>query len=402
MQADADGGRVTGTARGLIALAGLRPLWERALADADGALDVALATRLGGARTDTARGARTDTVRGARALTGTVRVARALTVRPRGWPLALGIAAGGQLDVDGARLSSPGLDLSTDGARAHVSGEVRVDADVPARSRVALAATGHLDADALASRLRLAALASASGAVAVDARVTGEVRAPVATGEARFDALELVPAAAGWPRLRVSGAVTASGHELRTRGLRVETVGAGAVTVGRADAPASVAIASWSPPRLGRVDVPIEGDGLRVGDAKMGLEIGALDLRLRLTGDATGELLLAGDVGIARARYDPKPAKGPPSSRAWYAGLPPHLTLDLTLRAPAGALVVGVSRVPNLSVGFDCHLRASARAGTLTGGLRGGTPYSRLALSAYHLFVERGAVDIRSCRPFRE
>jgi len=376
------GAAVTGEAHGTLALDGLRPLWEQRLAEADGALDVAFSS--------TARAP----------LTGAVTVARALRVRPRGWPLALDVAPGGRVVVDGARLRTAGLDLSTDGARARVSGEARVDTEDLARSRVDLTATGRLDAAAAARRLRLPALASAAGAVAVAARITGEARAPVATGEARFEALEITPV--GWSPLRATGAVEANARGLSTRALRVETVGAGALTLGGDGAPAFVDVTSWSPLQLGRVDVPIDGRGLHVGSAASDLEVGALDLRLRLTGDGARGLLLAGEIGVARARYDPKPAKGKPASRAWYAGLPPHLTIDLTLRGPPGAVVVGVRHVPDVSVGFDCRVRANARAGSMSGGLRGSGAYSRVALSLYHLFVEHGSVDVRGCHPFKE
>ncbi len=380
--ADAAGAAVTGQAHGTLALDGLRPLWKQRLAEADGALDVAFSS--------TARAP----------LTGAVTVARTLHVRPRGWPLALDVAPGGRVDVDGSRLRTAGLDVSTDGARARLSGEVRVDADDPGRSRVDLAATGRLDAAAVARRLRAPALASASGAVTVDARVTGEARAPVATGEARFESLEVTPV--GWSPLRATGVIDVNRRGLSTRALRVETVGAGALTIGRDGAPASVDIASWSPLELGRVDVPIDGRGLHVGSAQSALEVGALDLQLQLTGDATRGLLLAGELGVARARYDPKPAKGKPSSRAWYEGLPPRLTIDLTLRGPPDAVVVGVPHLPDVSVGFECHVRADAHAGSLTGGLRGTGAYSRFALSLYHVFVEHGAADVRGCHPFSQ
>ncbi|HEX4404338.1 MAG TPA: hypothetical protein VH560_05895, partial [Polyangia bacterium] len=141
---------------------------------------------------------------------------------------------------------------------------------------------------------------------------------------------------------------------------------------------------------------------LHIGSAQSALEVGALDLRLRLTGDAKRGLLLAGDIGVARARYEPKPAKGKPSARAWYEGLPPRLTIDLTLRGPPDAVVVGVRHLPDVSVGFECHVRANARAGSMTGALRGDGAYSRFALSLYHVFVEHGAADVRGCHPFNQ
>src|SRR6185503_20122999 len=107
----------------------------------------------------------------------------------------------------------------------------------------------------------------------------------------------------------------------------VRTGGAGTVTVGASDRPAIVEIVSWSPLALGQVDVPVAGRGLHVGDARTSLEIGRLDLALRVSGAPAQALVVAGDVGVANARLESgrgAPSKpGPP--RPWYESLPPHL-----------------------------------------------------------------------------
>ncbi|HVU50548.1 MAG TPA: hypothetical protein VHL80_07660, partial [Polyangia bacterium] len=83
LNAQGAGSDVEGTVRGRLELAGLRPLWKSDLAEADGALglDVASSPR--------------------RSVTGTISVARVLTLRPLGWPLAVGVAEGGRVQVDG-------------------------------------------------------------------------------------------------------------------------------------------------------------------------------------------------------------------------------------------------------------------------------------------------------------
>jgi hypothetical protein len=384
LRGETSGEEVRATARGRVELAGLRPLWRRALADADGALTLDLATAPGAP------------------LTGTLAVARALALQPLGWPLALGVAEGGRLDVDGAHVHAPGLALTTAGERVDLAGDVWVDLEAPERSRVALTAKARLDAGALVRQARVPALASAAGTITLDARATGELRAPEATGTARLDAVELHPAAAAWPAVRVNGAIEANGRGFRAHGLRVETIGAaiatGALTVGADDAPASVDVGAWWPLRVSRLDVPLVARGLRVGTTTSSFAVRALDLRLRLAGDPARELVLSGDVGVEGARFDPfggkKSAGGP--SRAWYAALPPRLTLDLTLHGPDDAVVVAVPVLPDVDLGFRCHVGGSARGGTIAGQLHGRGLYSRFMLA---LFAPAGA---RQCRVLKE
>ena len=269
-------------------------------------------------------------------------------------------------------------------ARAHGQGPPRRGraraAGAPARAR--LERSGH---DRRSTRARRARRAR-----------------PSRTGTARLDGVELRPRAAAWPTLRVSGVVEASGHAVSTRALRVEATGdlvQGAVTMGDAGAPATVDLGAAWPLRIARIDAPVVGRGLRVGDAKSPFEIGALDLRLRLAGDPARELVLSGDVGVARARVDPfagkKKSKSGPA-RPWFEALPPRLTLDLMVHGPDDALVVDVPVLPDIDLGFRCHVAGSARGGTISGELRGRGGYSRLMLS---LFGPKGA---RECRVLKE
>jgi hypothetical protein len=242
-------------------------------------------------------------------------------------------------------------------------------------------------------------LTSASGTATFDARAEGEAGAPALSGQVRFAAVAVRPALPGWPPLRLDGTVEASGHTLRTRGLRVETNPVGVLTIGAPQAPAAVELLSIDPPRLGRVDVPVAGRGLHFGDASTVMEVRSLDVALHLTGD-TRALALSGDVGIGQARVDPgrgkKGAPGP--SKPWYESLPPRLTLDLTLHGGDGAISIAVPG-PDVSLGFSCRVNASTRGATLSGRLHGSTVYSRMALALYDWVKPQ---DVRACRVLKE
>jgi hypothetical protein len=387
-EVDFDGTRrgtsIRAAVRGHVELAGLRPVWSPALTNADGTIDVDL------------RGGIDYTNPRLDDLAGTVQISRALRVQPRNARLILQAEPGGRILVDGPRFSTEGLAVTTPGARAELRGEVRIDVDDPARSPVALQASGQLDAGALARRISIPLLASAAGDATFAVRARGEASAPSIDGQARFDGVELRPARAGWPTVRLDGSIEARGHTVSTRGLRVVTNPGGTLTIGGANGPASVEILSLQPPQLGRVEVPVTARGLRIGGPSSSLEIGALDLSVRLEGDDHA-LTLRGDVGIARARFDPrgrKPAKAGPS-RPWFESLPPHLTLDLTLHGVGDAVSIKIPMLPDVSLAFACHVDATHQGARLSGRLHGDGLYSRMAVTVYDWFKSE---DVRACR----
>jgi len=335
-------------------------------------------------------------------VTGNLHVARALTVRSSRWPAPIGIEPGGQIDLDGNAVTVSGLTLVTPGLRAGLGGRATFDLQDLERTRLALTMAAELDAAAFPVRLPAGVLAR--GKAAIDAQVSGTLGAtpgPRIDGQARLEGLtvQLSPTT---PAARASGVVEAHGDTLRTDTLQVDIAGVGAVTIGRAGAPASAELASLSPFRLGRVDVPFVGQDLRIGGPSSKLYFPDLDANLRLSGDGRSDLRIAGAVTVAGGSYDSsrggkkQAAPGKPrASGAWYRALPPHLTLDLDLRGIDKGIRVAVPVLPDVSVDFRCHLLATNRGATWSGHLRGASTYARAAVAVADWFSDN---DLRKCQ----
>ncbi len=365
-------------------------LWPRMLKSAAGALDVdltivpVLLPRPGRPR-----------------LTGSVRVARPLTLQTARWPAPFSVPAGGRIDIDGDALTVTALSLVTPGLRGGVAGRATLDTDDLARTRLALTLAAELDAGRFP--VRLPAGVVASGRAAIDARIGGTLGGepgPHLDGGARLENLtvQLTPAT---PVARANGRVEAQGDSLRTDGLRVDIAGVGAVTIGSAGAPASAEVASLSPFRMGRIDVPFAGQDLQIGQPSSQLYIPDLDTTLRLTGDGRGDLKIAGQVAIAGGSYDSSRGGGkqgpskPRVSGPWYHALPPRLTLDLDLRGMNKGMRVAVPVLPDVTIDFHCHLVASNHGATWTGRLHGATTYARAAVAVADWFSDS---DLRKCQ----
>jgi len=394
----ARGGDARGHLSGQIDLAAWPALWSRYFQRVAGtaAVDLTVVPAVGRPR-----------------VSGRLRIARDFVLRTPRWPAPITLPAGGAFDFDGAALSSPGLSIDTPGLHGKVAGRATLDPGGVGRSKlagpVALALTLSAELDAARFPIRLPGHASLSGRLVVDAKVTGtlggatdDASGPRIDGQARFEELVLRPPA-GFPALRARGVIEAHGATLRTSGLVVDVAGVGAIDVGRPSAPAQAELASLSPLRIGRVDVPFSGQHLVVGGPTSALEIPDLDADVRLTGDARGELKLSGEIAVAGGSYDSSRGRAthaakPTKTRAtggWYRILPPHLTLDLLLHGPRKAVRVAVPVLPDVNLDFQCHLVATNRGATLGGRLRGDGLYARAAVAIYDWLTPG---DLRRCQ----
>ena len=340
-------------------------------------------------------------------LSGNVRIGQALVLRTARWPEPVTVDGGGRLELDGEALALDGLTITTPGLRGTVGGHATLDRDDLERTRLALALQAELDAAHFP--VHLPAGVSVGGRATIDAQIGGTVGAapgPRIDGNAHLDGLtvQLSPTT---PAARASGLVEAHGDTLRTEALRVEIGSVGSVAIGRPGKPATAELASLSPFRLGKVDVPFAGSGLKIGQPTSPLYIPELDTDLRLTGDGRSELTVSGVVAVAGGSYDSsrggsKKKASPSASSAkprasgpWYQALPPHLTLDLELRGSNKGLSVAVPVLPDVTVDFQCHLLATSHGVKWTGRLRGDGAYARTALAFADWFTDS---DLRRCQ----
>jgi hypothetical protein len=317
---------------------------------------------------------------------------------PAPWA-ALNVSASGEVTASVAEPSPPevrgSLHLDSTAGALQVNGHVEGAA-------LALALNGQLDAAALAAPLRR--IGRPNGRVDVAAKISGTIAEPAVEGELRVDA-KLRPVRRSLPELHVAGRVKAHGQTLSTRDLRVDVANLGTFTVGRLDQPASVEIGPLWPPGPWRVDVPLAAHRLAFKQPTSAISIDGLDVDLRLQGQTGGDLFLRGEVDLTHAAYnlsgpaaklppEPKPAS-PPSHHPWYESLPPHLTVDLTLRGPHHAMTVEIPYAPDVTVELECHLFATSRGATLSGYLRGDGSFSRAAVAVFDWLEPE---HIRSCQ----
>jgi hypothetical protein len=335
---------------------------------------------------------------------GALRIARDLVVHAAAWPAPIAMVAGGAVELDGTALVVRDVTLSTTGAEARLGGRATIDLFQPERSALALQLAATVDAARFP--MRLPSGASASGKLALDARVAGTLAGnpgPRIDGRAELQGLS-VRLSPGTPAAHARGVVEAHGEVVRTMGVDVAVDGVGAVRIGTPTAPAQARIVSLSPFRIGAVDVPFSGQNLTVGTPASELYVPDLDAVLRLTGDARGPLAVRGVVDVSGGVLDPSkkgpelgtaPAPQPKVKGAWWKMIPPGLLLDLDLRGSRHGMRVEVPVLPDVTVDFRCHLLATNRGATWTGNLGGDSTYARAAVTVYDWFKSE---DLRGCQ----
>ncbi len=314
---------------------------------------------------------------------GSAVVAKDVALGLSGWRAPLTIAAGGSVTLDGDDVTTLGLDVRAAGVRAHLSGHAHVERDQIAETEVGVAVSADLDTAALP--FDVPGVRASSGHVRVQGTVDGPLASPRLDGRAAIDDLALRLSRPALPRLRVRGQLRAQDSTLSTEGLAAQIAGVGTLHVGTPTTPAHAEMLSLIPFTLGRVDVPLDAEHLRLGSRTSALRIADLSARARLVGDARSELRLVGEITVAHASYDVRrgTAVRTKSETPWFHLLPPRLTLDLDVRGANHALAVDVPFLPDVAVDFHCRLVASHHGADWTGEVKGDSLYSRAALAAY-------------------
>src|SRR5205814_8090749 len=128
------------------------------------------------------------------------------------------------------------------------------------------------------------------------------------------------------------------------------------------------------------------------------------DPDLRVAYQPAAPLTVTGDVWIDAAAYAPGAARRLPppaplrSSARLVKELFPSVSLDVGVHARGSGVRVLVPHLPGVAVTFDCRLRGSPRAPTLSGRARGGNLYSGMALFLYDVFA---GAHVRRCAAAR-
>lgn len=139
------------------------------------------------------------------------------------------------------------------------------------------------------------------------------------------------------------------------------------------------------------VDLPLRGELRHFELSPVFIERGRFEARA--VGAPARGLRFAGTVTLDAARIRTgrlRSVAGTNAASATTAALRDRvlerLSLDLRLRAPAGAVVVEIPRMPDLRVGLDMHVGGTAAHPALSGEPHGSNLYSRLALALWRLF----------------
>lgn len=181
------------------------------------------------------------------------------------------------------------------------------------------------------------------------------------------------------------------------------TAARGTVRVGQPDRPARIEVASFDPPELGDVRIPLQGwhvsyappDGkLAIEDLAFALVLGRAQNR-QDDRQVNRQLNLEGRIEVENIVVDPfGESGGEPGARddRWKEAAK-RVGLDLRVRGP-DALRVKLPVLPDPTIGFACRVTGTAASPVLAGRVRGADPYSRLLVRAFDLF---SSMDVRRC-----
>ncbi len=354
--------------KGRISLAPWRVLWSPYVDDAQGTLGVDVTAR--------------HDHRGPH-LEGDLVVLRDLVLRAKDHHGAIRLLAGDELTFAGLTFTSPDLHVELPWFHGRVRGRMAVDPSALPKSIMDVGAVGVLNLGTLP--MKLPAGVTVRGQAAVELALSGSlgpIPGPRIHGQMNIERLQVrLP---NLPTLRLDGLVRAHEDRLSTHGLDLTIAPMGHLAVGAPEAPAWVSVISLVPFRLGHTDARLVGRNLAIGDAGLPIEIRDLDLEARLLGPP-GARTLSGQVEIARGTLHRSGARqrGEAWPPRWYRSIPSGLTVDVEFKGFDQALRIEIPALPDVTVNFDCRLRATQQGAHWTGTLYGAGLYDRMALQLH-------------------
>ncbi|HVR60681.1 MAG TPA: hypothetical protein VMU50_02220 [Polyangia bacterium] len=224
-----------------------------------------------------------------------------------------------------------------------------------------------------------ASFTTGAATLVLDGRATGvgQPGGPTISGQATIRSAELTSLALGdTVRVRETR-VTAAGNVLTVPALEASSDHHGRFSVGGSgQGPATIAFATLDPLRLGAVDVVIQGADAAYGPVS-GLKIDDMDFRLRLSGDLSRAVTLAGEVALRAGRFQtdarpsspgaaPAPAN-PSRGRPRAPTLRDRVALDVRLRSDGERFLIAHRFVPALRLRLDLHAGGTLASPKISG-----------------------------------
>lgn len=318
-----------------------------------------------------------------------------VTVSSPWLPLSLTLASGSRVRLREGVLALHDVIVRSRMGRLRLAGTVALNGQHALRSRLAL--TLDADVDAATLRLWLPAIERVSGRLDLRAHVGGTPLRPQLDTALTLAGVTLsMPSLKPLRGLRLEGRVYGREGRVLTRGLTLSAGSGGHLVLGSDEQPAFVELGTLWRPTLQRLDVPITGVGLQTFRPLGGVSFRGLDLDLRLQGGPEAGYLLRGHADVERAFLRPRgraQARGP-LTRVPTRDAAPNLELDVILKGRGRALEVPLPVLPDVNVGFRCHLQGQLPTLRAQGRVKGAGAYSAFMVWLYDLFSAR---DIRRC-----
>jgi autotransporter translocation and assembly factor TamB len=347
-------------------------------------------------------GLRAPAAGGTPRLDGAIAVVERLSLWAGRWPEPI-IIPPARIPIENNVLRVADLTALTSGARADVTGTVRLDWAAPARS--ALSGTVRARVDGRGLGPWLPGNTDGAGAASVDGKVGGALGAPHVQAQVAFQSLTV-----GWPDapfevVRLDGPVTVDGRAVTVGPLLAQLQTGGWLRVsgpgGRGSGRATLAGNRSAPLPVSDVDLNLQAAGLKTSRPVYGLTLGGLSFNVRVTELNQSTLRVVGDVQLGhnflqvsqleQGAHEKKPSGAPAKHGPTLAD---RVWVHLRVSGPNDTVTIGVPDIPEVTLGASCLVEGPLRAPRINGVVKGTGLYSRAALTVADWFTPR---HLREC-----